>query len=300
MFWRSIKSGVFLAFTLVTMVMLCLSSLTVGAQTYVGMPDLKQQGFGFALPKRGYAYCGPTAVANVLLWMNDHRMEEQYRSNGAPLRVANRERTFEVDDAGRLIRRLGEYMETDIDNGTPPADLVRGLNRYFQENGHRDYAVSYHGIRPLKVGDKRVKGPPSLRELSRTIQDGAFAVLNLGWYKEHNGRLVRIGGHWVTFKGWKKADGKRFLLVHDPASRPYWKPAAIALRLQRIKRGELLDAVDKWSYDAAGFHVLHGPIDRAKGSDYAVLEGVVFIEPHRKGTLAYNREGEGGLHSAMP
>lgn len=298
MIWGRNKSSGVLTVVLSVTVVLGLGSLTATAQTYVGMPDLKQQGFGFALPKQGYAYCGPTAVANVLLWMDDHRMRERYRSHASPLRVANRERTFEVDAAGRLIRRLGEYMNTDVDNGTPPAQLLSGLNRYLQENGHRDCAVSYHGIRPVKRGDKRVKGPPSLRELYRTVKQGSFAVLNLGWYKEINGRLVRIGGHWVTFKGWKHENGKRLLVVHDPANRPYWKPAAIALRLQRIKAGEIMDRVDNWTYNAKGFHVLHGPIARAKGSDYALLEGIVFIEPHRKGTLAYHREG--GLHFSMP
>lgn len=298
MFWGRYQQGGILVAVIAMTVLLGASPKTALAQTYVGMPDLKQQGFGFVLPKRGYAYCGPTAVANVLLWMNDHRMQERYQPNAAPLQVANRERTFEVEEAGRLIRRLGEYMETDIDNGTPPAQLVRGLNRYLKDNGHQHAAVSYHGIRPVLVGDKRVKGPPSISELGQTLKDGGYAVLNLGWYKEDKGRLLRVGGHWVTFKGWQQKNGRRYLVVHDPASRPYWKPAAISLSLQRIKKGQMRDAVDNWTYNAKGFHVLHGPINRAPGSEYAILEGVVFIEPHRKGTLAYNREG--GLHSAMP
>lgn len=259
-------------------------TVATSAQTLTGLPDLKQQGFGFLLPKRGYAYCGPTAVANILLWMQHHRMSEKYSPETASgsREVVHRKRTFEVETAGRLVKTLGRYMGTNADNGTPPADLVRGMADYLRDHGRQDYQLHYHGIRPVPPAYLEREGPPDVRELIDAVDDRRFAVLNIGWYKRVNGRLARIGGHWVTFAGWESVNGRHHLVVHDPANRPYWEPAAISLRLKKIKRGILFDDVDQWSHDARGFHVLHGPINRLPGSDYALLEGAVFIEPKKR------------------
>ncbi|MEM1057723.1 MAG: hypothetical protein AAGK14_00625 [Verrucomicrobiota bacterium] len=258
----------------------------VQAQIFMGMPDLKQQGFGPALPGDGFAYCGPTAAANVLLWIKDHRMAEVYDRNQQPARVRDRVRTFELKDAVRLVRQLGRYMDTDSKEGTPPKRLVHGLAGYFKDHGLEDCQVRYQGARPVSGKYRALNGPPRIDELRRSVGQGTFALLNLGWYVRQGQDWIRVGGHWVTFTGWQQADGQTRLLVHDPSSRPYWKPSKLGLRLQAVPARKLIDPKDGWALDASGYWRLLGPIERAPGSDYAVLEGVVYIEPGGQRTVA--------------
>jgi len=248
----------------------------------MGMPDLKQQGFGKLLPRSGFAYCGPTAAANVLLWMDNHRMSEVASEGHSSRLVRERVRTFDVSDAGNLIRTLGQYMETDSKDGTPPKNLVGGLARYLKDQGQSDWCLTYHGIRPVARQFHTRNGPPSISHLRQSVQQGTFALLNVGWYRRQGDTLVRVGGHWVTFAGWQNRGGQTHLVVHDPANRPYWKPSNLLLRLQPLGAGKLRDNKDGWAHEARGFCRLLGPIDRARGSDFAVLEGAVFIEPGGK------------------
>lgn len=158
-----------------------------------GIPDLPQQGPDFGLPGDGSTLCAPVAVSNSLSWLLGASSQ---------------------DDQVALVRRLAgeDYMATLVEIGTPFVDMVRGLERYLDEEGisyrRLEYA-GWHRVPPRY----RAKEPLSLAWLLRGLSGHSAVWLNLGWYDNAlPGYYRRRSGHWVTLVGHR--NGR--LIIHDP------------------------------------------------------------------------------------
>ncbi|MFW6162298.1 MAG: hypothetical protein ACODAJ_05970, partial [Planctomycetota bacterium] len=174
------------------------------------MPDFYQADRAYGpLPRGGRAYCGPTAAANALVWLDTHGFADLLPA-AAP----------GPQDQLELIRTLGaaKYMHTHPVRGTGPAGIMRGIRHYCSTRG---YAVTteYAGWRTESC---RVAPQPAVPWMLRSTMGASSLILNVGWYAADADKAVdytRTGGHYVTVAGYERRDDGIFLHIHDPAKR---------------------------------------------------------------------------------
>jgi hypothetical protein len=235
------------------------------------MPDFYQVDKAYGLlPRGGRAYCGPTAAANALVWLDVNGFGDLL-----PAAVPKGRDQLE------LMRLLGmpKFMNTDSVKGTGPVGVMRGIERYCVERGYRA-VMAYAGWR---TGVNRVSERPAVDWVCRNISGKANLLLNIGWYTTEEGGATRVrtGGHWITAVGYETGREKTWLIIHDPAKRSQPKPKDSVTRcpvkclLKPLAAGTTLrkkTGGDTFSGD--GLFILHG-ITLKKGADLAILDGAV-------------------------
>jgi len=235
------------------------------------MPDFFQADKAYGrLPRGGSAYCGPTAAANALIWLDTNGFGDIHPA-AAP----------DARDQFELIRALGsaQFMKTDPVKGTGPVGVMKGIERYCRERGYRAVA-EYAGWRTRM---NRVADGPAIDWMRRGVAGKANLLLNIGWYAaEKEGAVrTRIGGHWITAVACETQGGETWLIIHDPAKRTQTprrdslkrcpvkcllKPLAAGTTLRKKKDGD--------TFAGDGLFVLDG-IRLKKGADLAILDGAV-------------------------
>lgn len=246
--------------------MLCGS--LVAFTTYAGvigdLPNLSQRQVASSLPGEGYAYCGPTAAANVLLWLGEH---------GYPNLVPT---GTEGKRASAVVRDLGRRMSTDAQDGTRPADVVGGLRNYLTSRGLSRFRIGYEGYEqldpPLSTASRLVR----LGSLRDVVKGKRFALVNVGWYDYDRVRdtYIRKGGHWLTLAGVAQQDNRLVAFLHDPATatRPY-------VTFKRLGSGRIVGDSHRRSGPAAGQYRLKGSLSPdGVSADLALLDGVVYLD----------------------
>lgn len=217
-----------------------------------GVPDLDQK--WDALPKNGANYCVPTAFtnwmyyylahgrANAVLYGNSH-------SNHIPLNIG----------------KMGDYMDTDADDGTSSSDAMEGLIDWME--------------------DRHVPGSVSARYatdndnctyvlLRNKLQAGCHIVVDLGRFTKEDGEFERTGGHAMTLVGLQRTDdGTITMSVHNPNNDSDINTQASS-HLQQV-------AVDEKQRNIEGDHVTilrWGP--ESVNPPYPCIDGWMAIEPH--------------------
>jgi len=254
-----------------------------------GMPDYFQADPAYGrLPRGGASYCGPTALANALVWLDTHGYADLL-----PAEAPGPAEQF------ALIRTLGEetYTKTHEKTGVGPSGIMRGLARYAAERGYRA-AVAYAGWRTRR---NRVSDRPTAGWLRRGVEGRSNLLINIGWYAkdEDDGTYTRLGGHWLTAVGYETAGERTWLIVHDPAKRSQMpnrdsvtqcpvrcllKPVASDARLRKNKEAET-------TFAARGLMTLEG-LTLKRGADGAVVDGAVAFTLEPNGQSAA-RDGAG-------
>jgi len=249
----------------------CATSATRHVEKMAAMPDYFQAEKAYGeLPRGGAAYCGPTAAANALIWLDTNGFGSLHPA-AAP----------DARDEFELIRALGtpKFMSTDPVTGTGPTGVMRGIERYGAECGYRA-AVEYAGWR---TGLNRVSERPAIEWMRRGVAGTSNLLLNIGWYaNEKEGAVrTRIGGHWITAVACETQGNETWLIIHDPAKRSQTprrdslkrcpvkcllKPLAAGTTLRKKKDGD--------TFAGDGLFVLDG-IPLKKGADLAILDGAV-------------------------
>jgi hypothetical protein len=243
------------------------------------LPDLKQREIdGGTLPAQGEAWCGPTAVANVMLWLEDHGYGD-FVAGGSG---ARRETV--------LVRQLGRFMGTNAVRGTPPVRLVNGLQSYLLSRGCRTFGIFYEGRHILPEPFATAHPRPRLGSLRDLVHGPRFAFLNIGWYRDSgDGNKFRIGGHWVTFAGIITRPDGVWLTVHDPGVESTTATRRVT-QLEEIPAGLLMSGEVGSQVNAKGYYRLVGGLESPfADSDHVVLEGVVYLEVERRPLLASTR-----------
>ena len=234
------------------------------------MPDYYQADRAYGeLPNRGRAYCGPTAAANALVWLDANGFDRLL-----PAARPGPKEQF------ALIRTLGtpDYTRTDPVKGVGPARLMSGVAKYCLARGYRAH-LAYMGWRTSR---NRLGRKPSVAWLTRQIEGTSCLLVNIGWYKlEGDGRAyVRTGGHYLTAVGYELTDAGAVLHVHDPAKRnnPRQRNSTsrcpVACRLKPLPADATMQKQDGKPFPAAGYFALDG-IRVKKGNDAAIVDGAI-------------------------
>lgn len=215
------------------------------------------------LPYKGEPYCGPTAVSNILVYLDKRDF-----LNLLPAENPDGFAQF------NLIRLLGteKYMNTMLKTGTEPIDLMYGLEKFVNEQGYKikiKWRGSHYG------GNYSIGEIPDIEWLHKELKENNFAILHIGWYT-HNPQkdfYRRIGGHYVTVVG-SKGDG---LIIHDPAVRSGTIPKDEYCTFKKLKSGILSSWQSYKERPAIGYSKLEG-IKVRKDADAAIVDGVVVFK----------------------
>ena len=233
------------------------------------LPDFCQENPNYVLPGRGKPYCGPTAASNILIYLDKTTSPNILDSNSSSDK-----------DQFELIKLLGseKYMNTMLDGGTEPVDLMRGLETYVKERGY-EIKILWKG---WQDGDKYfINSIPGIKWIQENIKDSSNVILQIGWYKydKEKDYYKRIGGHYVTVAGINNCDEKEIcsLIIHDSSVRSGIKPKDEICSLDYIGSGTLSKWEEYKERSAIGYHKLNG-IKVREGSDFGIVDGVVVFK----------------------
>jgi hypothetical protein len=230
------------------------------------------------LPDAGAYYCGPVALSNGFMWL---------ASNGFPKLSPTGK-----DDAqaAMTIQLAGSsYLKTHQNKGTSSPRLMLGALKYLNRQGY-DGQVTFEGWRTidrpfrrqLGLADETPRVTPDLSKFKDLVaaKDNAI-VLDIGWYRREDGsdKYTRLGGHWVTLVGYAPAtaDSGPTLIVHNPDPAAGRETSHDRIEWVELTAGALLGDFQGLPTPAKGFGRLEG-ITRPKGTDVAILDGVVIVQ----------------------
>lgn len=157
---------------------LCWSWIPTTTKAPNGMPDFDQNQFG----TDSAALCGPTAVADNLVWLN-----------AIP----------SIADPDSLIRLLSFYFRTvpTANGGTLIDSLDSGLDSLFA-----DFSLNYRDT---------VLQNPKFSEIADSLKESIGSILLLGFWQKIEETWYRIGGHYVSSAGACKTN--LWMALADPA-----------------------------------------------------------------------------------
>jgi len=213
------------------------------------MPDFFQADKAYGrLPRNGGAYCGPTAAANAIVWLDTRGFP-----NLLPAATPGPKEQFE------LIRTLGtpEYMKTNPTKGTGPTGIMNGVRRYCAEKGYVA-ATAYAGWRTRSC---RVAERPTIPWMLRAVRGTSSLLVNVGWYAAADDEGVaytRTGGQ-------RTQKGKRNSTERCPL-RCLLKPLPQGTVLRKKKDGD--------TFVGDGLFILDG-LRLRRGIALGILDGAI-------------------------
>ena len=252
-----------------------------------GVPDFCQTDPAGKFPKNGAVFCGPTAVANSLVYLG---------GQGFPrvLPAATNRPEAQI----LIIRELASsgFMDTVDKGGTSPPRLMAGVECYLRQSGYRIARLEQQGWKEASRRYPRQAEIPSLDWIEEGLSHPDGAVwLNVGWYKREAGSDIyaRFGGHWITVVGYgQDQDGREdglCLLIHDPAPRTGMTPRTQYVKLIPLSQGTLerkLSGNKIRRHEARGFFEMRGEMVLKRGTDAAILDAAVVLVLESNSTAA--------------
>jgi hypothetical protein len=224
----------------------------------------------------GDMFCAPTAASNALVLLSRGKYP-----NLLPGKTSEHRRALD------LIRTLAgpDYMGTNDENGTGPAEVLKGLTSYIEASGYKVADIRYEGWRyvPKKVRVDGFDKTPTLPVIQRFIRDpGGIALLNVGYYiRTPEGNLRRTGGHWITALGYGTdgtATDPNILLVHNPAIQTRGDLSSDVIHANPMERGDLTGKTKNLPQSAEGYFAISGPgFPKGRKWDVAVIDCVVLF-----------------------
>lgn len=144
-----------------------------------GTPDFDQYQFG----SDSVSLCGPTALANSLVWLD-----------AIP----------SITNPDSLIRLLSVYLHTNpsAGGGTIVDSIKLGLDSLFAEYDLNLYDTVFQN--------------PTFRQISDSLEESVSSLLLLGFWQRIGETWYRIGGHYVSAAG--ACDFYSWIAISDPAS----------------------------------------------------------------------------------
>ncbi|HUT88081.1 MAG TPA: hypothetical protein VMY37_01170 [Thermoguttaceae bacterium] len=242
------------------------SALTECTEKVDVMPDLCQTDEAFrSLPYQGKYSCGPTAVANVLVALDqrgfDHLVEGDVGSKA-------------VQRA--LLEQLSAkpYLETTR-HGIGPIGIMSGLDRFIRARGYHaefEWKGWRHG------GDFATGRFVDLAWLREGVSGESNVVLNIGWYRrdEEKDLYSRLNGHYMTLVGYRRQGDDFTYLIHDPAARSGPGKVTHEARLVPIPGGRLAPWKSYGQRSAEGHFLIEGIVVKST-ADAAILDGAIRV-----------------------
>jgi hypothetical protein len=258
-------------------------------QPYLGkmssLPDYLQTDPAYGgLPENGRMYCGPVAVANSIMWLDEHGYDRLVPD------TADRKK-----DQFELISLLGSsvYMDTAPESGTSLGGFLNGVHRYVLDRGYPHAQLAYQGWRDHGTAFGTGVVVPDLTWTKAGIRGTASAWLNIGWYTydPESDEYTRRDGHWVTLAGYGQDDrleNPTYLVIHDPAWGTGTSIRNHYLLLERIEGGTLVGPYRGLPHDATGYYQVirrttletAGMWERTvrAGATIGILDGVAVLD----------------------
>ena len=238
-------------------------------------PDLMQTDPDADLPGGGTQYCAPVSVSNSLMWLVDHGF-----SNLVP------DSTDRKEAQATVARLLGSdrYMDTNLESGTGPFGVLRGLSRYIKDQGYPYQSLEYQGWREHPARFSTGTDVPELEWLKEGLRGHSGVWLNIGWYQYDSStdQYERIGGHWVTLVGYgvdkNGHEAPDVFIVHDPGSESGPDLSHDYVHAKLINRGQLTGEMSGLPRSAVGYYVLAGDLHVREDADYGILDGAVLLK----------------------
>jgi hypothetical protein len=237
-------------------VALFLPAVSFGGSSYINViPDFTQTDIKGKSSGNGKQYCAPVAVSNSLAWMSGKENQQL-----------------------RLITRLAsrQYMNTSLKNGTGTSGVLRGVDKVAKELFGGYKTLDYQGWRKHPESYSSGSKVPDIDRIKSAISSKSAAWLNVGWYRYNKikNEYRRIGGHWVTLVG--SQDNR--LIIHDPAPRAGKGFSNEYINYVIIKSGMLVGKKAGLPVPAKGYISLGKGFYIKSGADFAILDGVVYLE----------------------
>lgn len=240
------------------------------------IPDLTQTDPQARFPYQGVHYCGPCAVSNSIMWLGENGYEK--------LLPKAREKLQVQADLTRLLASR-KYMDTTLEWGTSPADILKGISRYLRDCGYEYADLSYQGWRKIPRRFNTGETRPRLEWIQSGFLGDSAVWLNVGWYvfSPKKNRYMRVGGHWVTLVGFGVDENGRenpdVLIIHDPATLQKHTSGNDYVRLEKIGGGTLVTGSGKM-YGATGFFKMAG-MEISEDADLGILDGAIRLQMKR-------------------
>src|SRR5277367_209047 len=158
----------------------------VSTERLEDVADFRQINAGLA--GGGTQFCAPAAVSDWLMYFAHH---------GYPNLVEKGKDVFtqQVD----LVKCMAsaDYMNTSLDNGTAPVQIMNGLEKYVASRGYKIKRLQYQGYRPCPAKNFAGASTPQLDWIKSSFAQKRGVVLNYGWYTydEASNTFKRTSGH---------------------------------------------------------------------------------------------------------
>lgn len=221
------------------------------------IPDFTQTNVKGRAFGNGQQFCAPAAVSNSLVWLNDRPVDQK-----------------------QLVTLLASdrYMDTDLKIGTGTSELLRGVDRYVNEQFGGYRTLLYQGWRRHPSKHSTNSRVPTLSFIARGAAERSAAWINVGWYKVKAAtrEYERIGGHWVTLVGHDLS--KDQLILNDPAPRAGLTRSSEYVTFRTLTGGRLTGKKSGLPTDASGYLQLGRGMHLHRRADTAIIDGVVLLE----------------------
>ena len=238
-------------------------SISKDSSPNYNIPDFCQGNSRYGiLPNGGKPYCGPTAISNILVYLD---------KNGFPNLIEKENPTSQ--DQFNLIKLLGaRYTKTSLESGTEPINLMKGLEKYVKEKGY-DISIQWKGW--TNGGKYSIGRIPEQEWINKVIGKFSYAILQVGWYKydPKNEFYERIGGHYVTGVDIKNNG----IIIHDPSLRSGIESKDELCKFSQIKSGKLSGWEKYKERNATGYLKLEG-IKVKECADIGIVDGAFIFK----------------------
>jgi len=236
----------------------------VVAEKFRTMPDFWQLDPRGHFADGGLMYCGPVAVSNSLAYLAHH---------GFPGLLHRGEDDRPQIDLINLLASP-DYINTNPTRGSGPYNILRGVEKYVDEQGYRCATLAYEGWR--KVGPYVKASRPDLGWIKDSILNPHGVVwLNIGWFTRlDSGHYRRSGGHFLTLVGFDPGNPMT-LLIHNPEmygqGAKASDPTRFELHLKPMEAGTC-ESEDGQTQNADGLYEVSGPSLSLGQNKVAILE----------------------------
>lgn len=235
------------------------------------IPDLYQQDPYLGLPPGvqgigGEFHCGPTSATNVIVWLYEHGFSNL--SDGTQTAALK----FVVNNLSS-----SDYMRTNLNGATNPAELITGLVAYLKDRGYNITGMQFQGWKDVEDKYDTNVTVPSLDWIKEGISEYSGTLLHLGryYYNSTTDTYTRKTGHWVTAVGYgvdnQSNRDPNIIIIHDPITN-YWRGKNDYVNMTLIESGHFTG----WTgipHSAVGYYIMDGAY--LGQYDYAILEGAV-------------------------
>lgn len=131
-------------------------------------------------------------ISCFIFGFSDIKQKDEYTC--APVCAANCisdifNQKFEPD---ALVQELSKLAKTGKD-GTTAQNLISAIEKYVSKK-HLQTQIKYYGIRRVS---RHYESQKPL-DICEELQNGRFVILNIGFYENNKGVLMRKDGHYVN------------------------------------------------------------------------------------------------------